>query len=93
VLCRAGIKQPSVEVRYDKLNASVMAPAGSSDGLFTVGVDLQVKVLVGTLVAAGPRMLMQILVTFVPTEYHWYYQTGQSCSHNACNVKRSRVPC
>ena len=40
-VCRAGLKQPTVEVRFEKLNASAMAPAGSSDGLFTVGVDLQ----------------------------------------------------
>ena len=40
-VCRAGLKQPTVDVRFEKLNASAMAPAGSSDGLFTVGVDLQ----------------------------------------------------
>ena len=45
-VCRAGIRQPSVEVRFDKLTASGAAPAGSSEGLFTVGVDLQVRSLV-----------------------------------------------
>lgn len=44
--CRAGLKQPSVEVRFDDLCASAMGPEGAADGLFTVGVDLQVKALV-----------------------------------------------
>jgi hypothetical protein len=38
-----------VKLHFDKLNASAMAPAGSSDGLFTVGVDLQVKAFVRNL--------------------------------------------
>lgn len=46
VTCRAGLKQPSVEVRFDDLCASAMGPEGAADGLFTVGVDLQVKALV-----------------------------------------------
>lgn len=40
------MSQPSVEVRFDELTAASMAPAGASDGLFTVGVDLKVKVFV-----------------------------------------------
>lgn len=38
--------QPAVEVRFDDLGAAALAPAGSSEGLFTVGVDLKVKALV-----------------------------------------------
>jgi hypothetical protein len=40
------VKQPSVEVRFDNLCAHALVPVGSSEGLYTVGVDLQVKALV-----------------------------------------------
>jgi hypothetical protein len=46
VVCSAGLKQPCVEVRFDNLCASSLVPAGSSEGLFTVGVDMKVKALV-----------------------------------------------
>ena len=44
--CRVGLRQPSVEVRFDNLCAQTMVPEGSAEGLFTVGVDLKVKALV-----------------------------------------------
>jgi hypothetical protein len=46
VACSARVKQPCVEVRFDNLCASTLVPAGSSNGPFTVGVDMKVKALV-----------------------------------------------
>jgi hypothetical protein len=45
-LYRVGLRQPAVEVRFDDLCASTSMPKGSTEGLFTVGVDLMVKAMV-----------------------------------------------
>jgi hypothetical protein len=46
--CRAGVKQPSVEVRFDDLCARKTVVASSVDGLFTVGKDFKSKATVRT---------------------------------------------
>lgn len=38
-----------MEVRFDDLCASAVGPEGAADGLFTVGVDLQVKAMARSL--------------------------------------------
>ena len=46
---RAGLKQPSVEVRFENLTLSSMVPEGAGTGMFTVAKDIKFKALVSTL--------------------------------------------
>jgi hypothetical protein len=71
--CRAGVKQPSVEIRFDDLCASAMAPEGSTEGLFTVGVDLKVKALV--------RILFQSRKASINCDFVGFSSSRRFCCH------------
>ena len=55
---RAGVEQPSVEIRFDDLCARKKVPQSSVDGLFTVGKDLKSKMIgvVSTVTRRKPPM-------------------------------------
>lgn len=66
---RAGVKQAAVQIRYDDLNVDVTVPEGAQDfdALFTVGLDMMIKVFVRTACRHLQPALRATLLALVST--------------------------